>query len=177
MPAQSWKVDEAHSSIAFAVRHLVIAKVHGSFRSYSAQLEIDETDLTRSRVEATIEAASIDTRNEQRDGHLRTADFLDVERFPTISFQSKRIEPVSGESYRVVGDLSLHGITKEVVLAVELGGIVKDPWGGRRAGLTARATIDRSAFGLVWNQVLETGGLVVGDKVEIDIELEAVAAS
>jgi polyisoprenoid-binding protein YceI len=176
MSNQSWKVDDTHSSIHFSVRHMVVSKVKGSFERWTSELAIDDSDLTRSSVSVTIDAASIETRTAQRDQHLRSADFLDVERFPHIVFKSKRIER-EGEGqdrYRMIGDLTIKDVTREVTLDVEYSGMEKDPWGGQRAGFTAHTAVERKDFGLTWNLLLETGGVVVGDKISIDIEIEAV---
>lgn len=175
MSKRDWTIDAAHSEVHFAVRHMVVSKVRGAFERWTAALQLDEEDLTRSSVEVTIEAASIQTRNEQRDGHLRSPDFLDVERHPTITFRSKRVEADGGSSYRVVGDLTIRGLTREVVLETDFGGVARDPWGADRAGFQARLAIERSDFGLTWNQVLEAGGVLVGDRIDISIEVEAVA--
>lgn len=173
----TWKIDETHSGIHFTVRHMVVAKVRGAFTRWDARLDLDETDLTRSRVELTIDASSIDTRNAQRDGHLRSADFFDVEKFPELKFTSKRIERAGDDQFTVVGDLTIHGVTREVALAAELGGFARDPWGNQRAAFSGKATIDRKEFGLTWNQLLETGGVLVSDKVEIGFDVEAIAQS
>jgi polyisoprenoid-binding protein YceI len=168
-----WDIDVAHSAIHFHVRHMIISKVHGRFARWTGAVQLDPQDLTRSQVEVTIDAASIDTQVADRDTHLRSADFLDVANHPQLTFRSKRIEK-AGQGYRVVGDLALHGVTKEVVLDAEFAGTGKDPWGNERAGFSAKASLDRREFGLVWNAALETGGVLVGEKVEITIELEAV---
>jgi polyisoprenoid-binding protein YceI len=168
-----WDIDVGHSSIGFTVRHMVIAKVHGRFTRWSGALELDPKDLGRSTVEVRIDAASIETQVADRDAHLRSPDFLDVARHPEITFRSRRVER-AGDRWRVVGDLSLHGVVREVALETEFAGTGKDPWGGERAGFSAKATLDRREFGLVWNAALETGGVLVGEKVEIAIELEAV---
>jgi len=172
---RTWKIDGAHSEVHFAVRHMVVAKVRGRFNTWSGELDLDEENLSRSTVAVDIDVASIDTSNGQRDGHLRSADFFDVERFPAMGFRSKRVERAGGDRYRVVGDLSIKGTTREVVLDAELLGFAKDPWGKDRAAFSASASIDRREFGLTWNQVLEAGGVLVGDKIEIGIELQAVA--
>jgi len=174
MSATAWNVDAAHSAITFSVRHMVIAKVHGRFGAWKADLALDEQDLTRSSVDVTIDAASIETQVADRDAHLKSADFLDVAKYPEIRFTSRRVEK-AGAGWRVVGDLSIHGVTREVALETEFAGTGKDPWGNRRAGFSARATVDRKEFGLTWNAALETGGVLVGEKVEIGIELEAIA--
>jgi polyisoprenoid-binding protein YceI len=169
-----WNVDVAHSGVNFSVRHMVISKVRGKFAKFGGRLELDEKDLTRSTVEVHIDASSVDTGVGDRDNHLRSPDFLDVEKFPELTFKSKRIERVADDRYRVVGDLTIHGVTREVPLEVEAGGTTKDPWGNLRVGFNARTHIDRRDYGLVWNKAIETGGVVVGDKVEIEIDLEAV---
>jgi polyisoprenoid-binding protein YceI len=168
-----WDIDVGHSAIHFYVRHMVISKVHGRFARWSGALALDQQDLTRSTVEVSIDAASIDTQVADRDAHLRSAEFLDAATYPQLTFRSKRIEK-AGDGYRVVGDLHLHGVAREVTLEAEFAGTGKDPWGNERAGFSAKTSIDRRDFGLVWNAALETGGVLVGDKVEIAIELEAV---
>ena len=170
----TWDIDLAHSNLGFTVRHLVISKVRGRFARWAGTLTLDQAHPERSQVEARIEAASIDTHEPQRDAHLRSADFLDTDRYPEITFRSTRIEKAGENRYQVTGDLTIAGVTRPVRLEVEALGRTKDPWGGERAGFSARTTIDRRDFGLVWNQALETGGVVVGEKVEIDIEVEAV---
>jgi len=172
-----WNIDTVHSGINFSVRHMVVSKVRGRFTKYSGTLAIDDADLTRSTVEATIDAASIDTGTPQRDGHLRSPDFLDAERFPELRFRSTRVEKVGGDRFRVVGALTIRDVTREVALDVEYGGRAKDPWGNERAGFVARTSFDRKDFGLHWNQVLEAGGVLVGDRVDIDLEVEAVRAA
>lgn len=173
MATNRWEIDVGHSAIHFRVRHMVISKVSGRFARWSGSIDLDDRDLTRSSVEVRIDASSIDTQVADRDAHLRSADFLDVARYPEITFRSKRIEK-DGEGYRVVGDLDLHGVVREVALEAEFAGTGKDPWGNERAGFSARASLDRRDHGLVWNAALETGGVLVGEKVEIAIELEAV---
>jgi polyisoprenoid-binding protein YceI len=169
-----WEIDIGHSGIHFWVRHMVISKVHGRFAKWSGTVQLDEQDLTRSSVDVRIDAASIDTQVVDRDNHLRSADFLDVARHPQLTFRSRRIEKASGGTYRVIGDLDLHGVSREVTLEAEFAGTGKDPWGNQRAGFSAKAALDRREFGLVWNAALEAGGVLVGEKVEIAIELEAV---
>ena len=168
-----WDIDVSHSAIHFYVRHMVISKVHGRFAKWSGAIELDAKDLTRSSVEVVIDAASIDTQVADRDTHLRSPDFLDVAKYPQLTFRSKRIEQ-AGAGYHVVGDLELHGVVREVTLEAEFAGTGKDPWGNERAGFSAKTSLDRREFGLVWNAALEAGGVLVGDKVEIAIELEAV---
>ncbi len=168
-----WDIDLSHSAIQFHVRHMVISKVHGRFARWSGAIQLDTGDLTRSSVEVTIDAASIDTQVADRDAHLRSPDFLDVTKYPQLTFRSRAIEK-AGDGYRVTGDLAMHGATREVVLEAEFSGTGKDPWGNERAGFSARASVDRRDFGLTWNAALEAGGVLVGEKVEITIEIEAV---
>ncbi|MGD9903402.1 MAG: YceI family protein [Vicinamibacterales bacterium] len=173
MATERWEIDSSHSSIHFSVRHLVIAKVRGQFSRWSGTVVVPDGDLTRATVEATIDAASIDTGVADRDTHLRSADFFDVAQFPDATFTSSRIEK-AGDSLRLVGQLTLKGIAREVALEVEALGTMKDPWGNDRAAFSASTVIDRKDFGLGWNQVLETGGVVVGDKVTLEVEVQAV---
>ena len=169
-----WALDPAHSSIEFAVKHLVISTVKGHFGKYEVALDFDVEQPERSHVEARIDAASIDTREAQRDAHLRSADFFDAERHPYLTFTSKRVEPRGDGRYKVHGDLTIRGVTRPVALDAELGGIIKDPWGSRRAGISLEGALNRKDFGLTWNAALETGGLVVGDNVKIAINAELV---
>jgi polyisoprenoid-binding protein YceI len=169
-----WTVDPSHSSVGFWVRHLMVSKVHGSFTKWSASIDIDDENPARSSVEAQIETASIDTREAQRDGHLRTAEFFDVEQFPHMTFKSTSIQKVDAQNFRVTGDLTIKGVTQSVVLEVEDEGRAKHPFAGDlRAAFSARTSIKRSDFGLTWNAAVETGGVVVSDKVEIVLEIQA----
>jgi polyisoprenoid-binding protein YceI len=152
----------------------MVSKVHGRFTTWNGTLELDEQDLTKSRLEVTIDAASIDTKDGKRDDHLRSADFFDVEKYPSLTFVSKEIKRAGDARYLVAGDLTIHGITKAVTLEVEGGSVVKDPWGGTRTGFSATTSISRKEFGLNWNVALEAGGFLVGDKIEISLEIEAV---
>jgi len=170
----NWNIDAAHSGINFSIRHMVVSKVRGRFAKYSGTVDLDDGDLTRSFVDVTIDAASIDTGTPQRDAHLRGPDFFDVEKFPELRFRSTRIESVARDRYRVVGDLTIRDVTREVSLDVEYGGRAKDPWCNERIGFIATATLDRKDFGLHWNQLLEAGGVLVGDRVDIDLEVQAV---
>ena len=174
MTTSKWNIDATHSGIHFSIRHMVVSKVRGRFAKYSASINLDESDLTRSDVVVMIDAASLDTGVPDRDTHLRAPDFFDVERFPALRFRSRRIEKVADARYRVTGDLTIRDVTREVPLDVEYGGQAKDPRGDERAGFVARASIDRKDFGLQWNQVLEAGGAIVGDRVDIEIDIEAV---
>jgi polyisoprenoid-binding protein YceI len=168
----TWQIDSVHSHVAFAVKHMMVSTARGNFTIFKGELEIDEQNPQNSRVFAEAETASINTGNEGRDQHLRSADFFDAEKFPTVTFQSTNVEPISGEEYRVTGDLTMHGVTKSVTFTGEYSGQVKDAFGMQRAGLTAHGTINRKDFGLNWSAALETGGLVVDEKVKIDIEIE-----
>jgi len=174
MTTQTWQIDSAHSGIHFSVRHLVIAKVRGQFSRWTGALAVPGGDFSRATVDVTIDATSIDTGVADRDAHLRSADFFDVETHPEITFRSRRLEPLGEDRFALVGDLTIRGTTREVVLDVESAGQTKDPWGNVRAGFAGRTSIDRKEFGLTWNQALEAGGVMVGDKVEIEIEVEAV---
>ncbi len=173
MANESWEIDLGHSSVGFSVRHMVVAKVRGQFGKWSGKLSLDTANLAASHVEVAIDAASIDTRDAQRDGHLRSPDFLDAEKFPTIGFKSTKVERVGDDGLKITGELTIRATTKEVVLTAEYGGRAKDPWGSERAGFHATTKIDRRDFGLGWNQVLEAGGVLVGETVEIAIDLEA----
>jgi polyisoprenoid-binding protein YceI len=173
----SWNVDAAHSGINFSVRHMVVSRVRGRFAQYKGSVELDEGDLTRSSFEVEIDAASIDTGTPERDAHLRSADFFDVQTYPALRYRSRRIERLADDRYRVFGELTIRDVTRDVALEVEYGGQAADPWGNQRAGFVARAAIERKDFGLAWNQVLEAGGVLVGDRVDIDIELELVRAA
>ncbi len=173
----NWNLDPVHSGINFSVRHMVVSKVRGRFTKFSGNVALDESDIARSVVEATIDASSIDTGTAQRDDHLRSADFFDVEHFPQIRFRSTGIEKVGTERYRLTGELTIRDVSREIALDVEYGGRGKDPWGNERVGFTAKAAFDRKDFGLKWNQVLETGGVLVSDRVEIELELQAVKAA
>lgn len=168
-----WDIDPAHTSAQFAVRHLMVSTVRGEFSKVSGTVNLDEQDPTKSSLEATIDTASINTRVEKRDQHLKSPDFLDVAKYPTIAFKSKKIEKVSDTNFKVTGDLTLHGVTKEVVLEVEGSTKAsKDPSGNLRIGGVATTKINRQDFGVQWNKALETGGVVVGDEVTITIDVE-----
>lgn len=172
-----WTLDTAHSSVEFAVKHMVISSTKGRFQKYTVDADINEENLANSKALVTIDVASIDTRDEKRDAHLRSADFFDVENHPTITFQTKRLEPKGGSDYRVTGDLTIRGVTKEVTLDGEVTGPVKDPWGFNRYGFTAQGKVNRKDFGLTWNTALETGGFLVGDDVKMSIETELMKAA
>jgi polyisoprenoid-binding protein YceI len=176
--AATWEADPVHSSLGFAVRHLMISTVRGEFHTFTATATGDPADPTKAVVEATIDVGSIDTRNDKRDAHLKSADFFDVEKFPTMTFKSKKIEKAGDGKARVTGDLTLHGVTKEVVLDVEgPTPTIKDPMGNTKVGAHATAKINRKDFGIVWNKSMDGGGLMVGDDVDVTIDIEAVKKS
>lgn len=174
MTTTTWQLDPAHSSIGFAVRHLVVSKVRGRFTEWEGHVAFDPDAPQRSSVDVRIQAASVTTAEAQRDAHLRSADFLDVEVYPELTFKSHEVHTIGDGKLRIIGPLTLHGVTRDVSLEVEYLGRTKDPWGGERAGFSAKASIDRRDFGLNFNQVLEAGGVLVGDRVDIQIDIEAV---
>jgi polyisoprenoid-binding protein YceI len=172
----TWQIDPTHTSVGFAVKHLVIATVKGQFGSVSGAVKVDERNPRNVQLEVEIDASSIDTRTEQRDAHLRSPDFLDVETFPKIRFVGKRVEGDLEGDFRLVGDLTIRGVTRETVLEVTNEGRARDPWGGERSVFSAKTKINRAEFGLTWNQALETGGVLVGEDVKISIDVELVKA-
>jgi polyisoprenoid-binding protein YceI len=167
-----WKLDPTHTLVEFSAKHLMITTVKGRITDVEGSIFIDEQDPKNSTVKASLNAASIDTRTGQRDDHLRSADFLDVEKYPAIKFESTRLEGDRNE-FKLIGDLTIRDVTREVTLDVTFEGKVKDPWGGERVGFSAKGKIDRRDFGLTWNVVLEGGGLTVGHDIKIAIEVEA----
>ncbi len=171
----TWTIDPIHSVAEFKVRHMMISNVKGQFSRVSGTLTFDETDVANSRIEAAIEAASIDTRDAQRDAHLRSADFFDVERFPALSFTSTRVTRTGNGRLAVEGELTIHGVTRSVGFDVE-GPTppAKDPWGSTRIGVSATTTINRKDFGLTWNAALETGGILVGEEVTITLDVQLI---
>lgn len=174
----TWNIDPAHSGAEFKVKHMMISNVKGHFAKVSGTLTLDESKLANSHVEATIDAASIETRDPQRDAHLKTADFLDVEKFPTLTFKSTKVSPAGEGELAVEGDLTIHGVTRKVTFAVE-GPTppTKDPWGNTRIGLSATTKISRKEFGLTYNAALETGGILIGDEVAITLDVQFVKAA
>lgn len=174
MALENWKFDTVHSTVGFSVRHLMISRVHGYFKSWSGSLETDEARPENSKVHVSIDAASIDTKEDQRDQHLRSADFLDAANHPQITFESTAVNKLDGEHFRVVGNLTIRGVSRTVTLDTEYFGRQKDPWGGQRAGFSAKTSIDRKDFGLTFNMPLDGGGFVVGDKVDITLDVQAV---
>jgi polyisoprenoid-binding protein YceI len=174
MALERWEIDSSHSGIHFSVRHMVVSKVRGQFARWSGTVLAEDGDLGRGSVRVLIDPSSIDTGVADRDAHLKSPDFFDVAQFPEITFTSTRLEQLSAERFKLTGDLSLRGVTREVALEVEYSGRAKDPWGNERAGFAAKTSLNRKDFGLTWNQVLEAGGLLVGERIDIEIELEAV---
>ncbi len=176
----TWNIDASHSAIEFAAKHIMITTVKGRLADARGTVTIDETNPASSSATVEYDAKSVDTRSEQRDEHLRSADFLDVEHFPTIRFASRRITGASAQpdaEFTVVGDLTIRGVTKEVTLVATYEGRGRDPWGGERVSFSADAKIDRREFGLVWNAALETGGLLVSNDIKIHLEVQAVRAA
>ena len=169
----AWKLDPTHSSVEFSAKHLMISTVKGRIADIEGTIYTNENDPKSSSVEATLKTASIDTRTDQRDQHLRSADFLNVEQYPEIKFRSTRIEG-SKEEFKLIGDLTIRDVTRPITLDVTFEGQGKDPWGGERVGFSASGKIDRREFGLTWNQLLETGGVAVGNEIKIGIEIEAI---
>ncbi|MBO0962083.1 YceI family protein [Neobacillus sp. MM2021_6] len=176
MTKTKWALDPAHSSVDFSVRHMMIANVKGTFNTFNATIEADPADLTTANIEFSVETESVDTRSKDRDGHLVSADFFDVENHPNMTFKATNIEKTDEGEYNVTGDLTLRGVTKQETFAVIFEGQGKDPWGNEKAGFSAQGTINRSDYGLVWNAALETGGVLVGDKVKINLQIQAAKA-
>ena len=173
--AATWQIDPAHATIEFKVRHLMVAWVKGTFPTVAGFADIDEADLTKSTVSVTIDTTSIDTNNAKRDEHLRSADFFDVAKFPTMTFVSKKVIADGTNLRQIIGDLTIRGTTREVTLDVEeFTPAIKDPWGNLRRGATAATTVNRKDFGLAWNNLLETGGVAVGDEVRISLNVELI---
>ena len=174
IPAGTWNVDPTHSRVGFVARHMMVTKVRGQFRDYTADVAIGENPLD-SKVSVTVQIGSVDTGNADRDGHLRTNDFFDVDTYPTMTFESTSIVS-DGDDYKLIGDLTIKGVTKSVEFDVEFEGLGTDPWGGTRAGFEAKAVIDRTEFGVEYNAALETGGVLLGDKVTIELDIQLVKA-
>src|SRR5579864_4405643 len=170
-----YQIDPAHSAAQFKVRHMMIANVKGEFTKVSGTVTADPSNPSATQIQAVIDASSISTRDEQRDGHLKSADFFDVAKFPSIAFQSSKVAPTGPDSFEVVGDLTIHGVTQPVTLTVEeVTPEAKDPWGNSRRGATAKTKVNRKDFGLQWNVALEAGGFLVGDDIEITIDVELI---
>jgi polyisoprenoid-binding protein YceI len=176
IPPGTWNVDPSHSSVQFAVKHMGIATVRGKFTKFEGTLEIG-ADLASSRARGSVDVASIDTDEADRDAHLRSADFFDADQFPQITFESTRVEPIDEESSTVYGNLTMHGVTKEVKLEIVVEGTDTDPWGNERVGLTGVGVLKRSDFDMKFNQALGSGNMLVGDKVNVSLDVSAVRAS
>ncbi len=172
----NWTIDGSHSVAEFSVRHMMVSNVKGRFQKVTGNITWDETNPANSAVEAIIDVTSITTHDEKRDGHLASADFFETEKYPTITFKSTKVEAKGGENFKVSGDLNMHGVTNEVTLDVEYNGTGKNPWGMTVAGFTAKTSINRKDYGLNWNVALEAGGMLVSDKINITLEIEATAA-
>lgn len=169
-----WTIDPTHTNVGFGVRHLMISTVKGRFTAVEGQVTVPDGDPVKAQIVVTIDAASVDTGVGQRDDHLRSPDFFDAARFPKLTFRSKRVERIGAESLRVIGDLTIRDVTREVALDVRELGSVRDPWGGQRSGFSAIGRINRRDFGLNWNQAIEAGGVVVGEEVSITLEAELI---
>ncbi|HEY3309078.1 MAG TPA: YceI family protein [Desulfuromonadaceae bacterium] len=171
--ASTWNIDPDHSNVGFKVRHLMVSNVKGSFDKHTGTVDINDKDITKSKLEVSIDTNSINTNVQKRDEHLRSADFFDVAKFPAMTFVSKKVAKAGKDKLKVTGDLTLHGVTKEVVLDVEgPSKESKDPWGSIRRGATASTKINRKDFGIAWNKALETGGFAVGEEITITLEIE-----
>jgi polyisoprenoid-binding protein YceI len=172
----AWTIDKSHSRIGFSVKHMMISTVHGQFKDFDGKVDINDSDLTHSHLEGSVQAASVDTQDSNRDAHLRSADFFDAEKYPTLNFVSTRIAKKSEDQYHVTGNLTIKDVTREVTFDVTEEGRGKDPWGGQRIGFTGQMGLNRKDFGLNWNVALEAGGWLVHEQVKINIDLEVVQA-
>lgn len=173
MTNTKWIVDPTHSAIEFSVKHMMIAKVKGSFNKFGASILANPTDLTTAEIDFTVDVSSIDTRNADRDNHLRSADFFDVEKNPTLTFKSTKIVKTDEDEYDVTGDVTLNGVTQEETFNITFEGQGKDPWGNEKAGFSGKGKVKRSDYGLTYNAALETGGVLIGDQITLTIEIEA----
>ncbi|CAH0131280.1 Protein YceI [Peribacillus simplex] len=173
MKNTKWTVDPTHSAIEFSVKHMMIAKVKGSFNKFEASILANPSDLTTAEIDFTVDVASIDTRNADRDNHLRSADFFDVEKNPTLTFKSTKIVKTNEDEYDVTGNVTLNGITQEETFSITFEGQGKDPWGNEKAGFSGKGKVKRSDYGLTYNAALETGGVLIGDQITLTIEIEA----
>jgi polyisoprenoid-binding protein YceI len=174
--SQTWNLDPTHSAVNFTVRHMVISKVRGNFGKFTAEVKLDPTNVATATAQVSIDVASVNTGVADRDNHLKSPDFFDVAKFPAITFASKSVVVKSKESFTLTGAITIHGVSKDVTLEGEFGGTAKDPWGNDRAGFALKGSLNRKDFGLAWNQALETGGVLVGENVELNIELELIRA-
>ncbi|MCM3167343.1 YceI family protein [Peribacillus frigoritolerans] len=173
MTNTKWIVDPTHSAIEFSVKHMMIAKVKGSFNKFEASILANPSDLTTAEIDFTVDVASIDTRNADRDNHLRSADFFDVEKNPTLTFKSTKIVKTDADEYDVTGNVTLNGVTQEETFNITFEGQGKDPWGNEKAGFSGKGKVKRSDYGLTYNAALETGGVLIGDQITLTIEIEA----
>ena len=176
MSKTKWNLDPSHSEVTFKVKHMMITNVSGSFNEFTVDASTDGDDLTKTEVSFTAKASSVNTNAEQRDGHLRSPEFFDSEKFPEIKFKATKFEKVSGSDYKMSGDLTIKDVTKNITLDVENGGIQKDPWGNMKTGFTITGKINRKDFGLAWNAALETGGVMVSEEVKINCEIQLIKA-
>ena len=174
MANTKWVLDPTHSELGFKIKHLMITSVSGSFKSFEADVEMDEADFSLAQINLTAEMASISTHNEQRDAHLRTSDFFEVEKYPELKFRSTEVKKIDSDEFALYGELTLKGVTKSVKLDVEYSGVTKDPWGGERAGFVVTGKINRSEWGVNFNGVLETGGVMLSEEVRINSEIQMV---
>ena len=172
--AAEFSIDNTHTTVGFAVKHMMVSKVRGQFKDFEGKFSFDEKKPAATQAKFTIKTASIDTANEKRDDHLRNEDFFDAKKFPTITFESTKVKPAGKGKYKMEGTFSMHGVTKPITLDVAFNGMSKDPWGNTRAGFSITSKLNRKDYGLTWNKALETGGVAVGEDVELNIELEGV---
>lgn len=175
MTNKKWTIDPAHSSIDFTVKHMMIAKVKGTFHQFEASITGDAHDLTSADIDFSIDLNSVDTRNSDRDAHLRSADFFEIEKFPNLTFKATSIKKSGDGEYSITGDVTLHGVTRSETFNAEFEGAGKDPWGNEKVGFSATGSLKRSDYGLTYNAVLETGGVLIGDEIKVAIEIEATA--
>ncbi len=173
MAKSKWVLDASHSSVDFTIRHMMIAKVKGTFHTFNAEIEADADDLTTASINFEVDLASIDTRNEDRDNHLRSGDFFEIEKHPKMTFKATNIKKTGSDTYDLTGDLTIRGVTRQETFNVTYEGAGKDPWGNEKAGFSAEGKINRSDYGLTYNAVLETGGVLIGDEVKVSLEIEA----
>jgi len=176
MAVSQWNLDKSHSNITFSVRHMMIANVRGSFTEFDASVTADPADPTTANAKITIDAASIDTKDNDRDNHLKSADFFNVEKYPKLEFQTTKITAKGNDEYEIAGDLTIAGVTKPIVLSGEISGPAKDPWGNEKMAVSASGSLNRSEFGLTWNAALETGGVLVSDTIKLNVELQFAKA-
>jgi polyisoprenoid-binding protein YceI len=170
----TWKIDKSHSTVEFVVKHMMVSRVRGRFAEFEGEINLDEENLANSSVNVVVDISSIDTKDEKRDEHLRSADFFDVANYPKLTFQSTEVRPLSGDRLQVIGDLTIRGVTQREILEVERAGTATSPWGYDVIGFEATSDLNRKDYGLTWNVALETGGFVVGDNIKINLGVEAI---